>query len=117
MFRPAGLLQIARCITGGRGITGTAAARTHQPPTVSTTILSQRWCSSTKRSSSDNAANADSAPPLADAEKDAPRGVGHVVVVGGNGHLGSAICEAAVQQGFEVKSLSRRGVPPTTGAG
>lgn len=39
-------------------------------------------------------------------------GPGHLVVVGGNGHLGSAICKAAVERGIAVKSISRRGTAP-----
>eukprot|EP00040_Diaphanoeca_grandis_P028110 m.161516 g.161516 ORF g.161516 m.161516 type:complete len:256 (-) comp31240_c0_seq1:170-937(-) len=36
-----------------------------------------------------------------------------IVVMGGNGLLGSAICRAAALAGVEVTSISRRGLPPS----
>ncbi|ESW30244.1 hypothetical protein PHAVU_002G136800 [Phaseolus vulgaris] len=39
-----------------------------------------------------------------------------IVVLGGNGFVGSAICKAAVSRGIEVISLSRSGQPTYTGA-
>lgn len=39
-----------------------------------------------------------------------------VVVLGGSGFVGSAICKAAVSKGIEVISLSRSGRPTSTGA-
>ncbi|KAJ0112745.1 hypothetical protein Patl1_03582 [Pistacia atlantica] len=39
-----------------------------------------------------------------------------VVVLGGNGFVGSAICKAAVSKGIEVTSLSRSGRPSYTGS-
>ncbi|WWC97358.1 hypothetical protein V866_004237 [Kwoniella sp. B9012] len=40
-----------------------------------------------------------------------------LLVVGGNGFLGSAICKAAVTKGWEVSSMSSSGKPYTTPAG
>ncbi|WWC85567.1 uncharacterized protein L201_000431 [Kwoniella dendrophila CBS 6074] len=40
-----------------------------------------------------------------------------LLVVGGNGFLGSAICKAAVTKGWEVSSMSLSGKPYTTPAG
>ncbi|WVR03372.1 hypothetical protein IAU60_000363 [Kwoniella sp. DSM 27419] len=40
-----------------------------------------------------------------------------LLVVGGNGFLGSAICKAAVVKGWEVSSMSSSGKPYTTPAG
>eukprot|EP00123_Amoebidium_parasiticum_P010282 comp20004_c0_seq1/m.24489 comp20004_c0_seq1/g.24489 ORF comp20004_c0_seq1/g.24489 comp20004_c0_seq1/m.24489 type:complete len:151 (-) comp20004_c0_seq1:414-866(-) len=37
-----------------------------------------------------------------------------LLVVGGNGFLGSAVCKAAVQRGLQVVSLSRSGVSPSS---
>lgn len=39
-----------------------------------------------------------------------------LVVVGGNGLVGSAVCRAAARAGIEVCSVSRRGTAPTTAA-
>ncbi|KAK4683832.1 hypothetical protein P7C73_g6389, partial [Tremellales sp. Uapishka_1] len=39
-----------------------------------------------------------------------------LLVVGGNGYLGSAICKAAVTKGWEVSSMSSSGKPYTTPA-
>ncbi|KAK7366979.1 hypothetical protein VNO80_08983 [Phaseolus coccineus] len=39
-----------------------------------------------------------------------------IVVLGGNGFVGSAICKAAVSRGIEVISLSRSGQPTNSGA-
>ncbi|XP_078179095.1 NAD(P)-binding Rossmann-fold superfamily protein [Carex rostrata] len=39
-----------------------------------------------------------------------------IVVLGGNGFVGSAICKAAVSRGIEVVSLSRSGRPSYTGS-
>ncbi|WVQ93993.1 hypothetical protein IAU59_001071 [Kwoniella sp. CBS 9459] len=43
--------------------------------------------------------------------------VPRLLVVGGNGFLGSAICKAAVSKGWEVSSMSSSGKPYTTPAG
>ncbi|TYJ52369.1 hypothetical protein B9479_007025 [Cryptococcus floricola] len=43
--------------------------------------------------------------------------VPRLLVVGGNGFLGSAICKAAVGRGWEVSSMSSSGKPFTTPAG
>ncbi|OWZ30012.1 mitochondrial protein [Cryptococcus neoformans c45] len=43
--------------------------------------------------------------------------VPRLLVVGGNGFLGSAICKAAVGKGWEVSSMSSSGKPFTTPAG
>ncbi|KIR30002.1 mitochondrial protein [Cryptococcus deuterogattii LA55] len=43
--------------------------------------------------------------------------VPRLLVVGGNGFLGSAICKAAVGKGWEVSSMSSSGKPYTTPAG
>lgn len=37
-----------------------------------------------------------------------------VLVLGGTGFLGQAVCNRAVTEGYEVTSLSRRGLPPTS---
>lgn len=41
----------------------------------------------------------------------------HIVVVGGNGFVGSAICKSALTKGFEVSSISSSGRPYTTPKG
>lgn len=43
--------------------------------------------------------------------------VGRAVVFGGNGLVGAAICRAVARCGFEVVSISRRGVAPPSAAG
>ncbi|EIW67895.1 hypothetical protein TREMEDRAFT_32601 [Tremella mesenterica DSM 1558] len=43
--------------------------------------------------------------------------VPRLLVVGGNGFLGSAICKAAVTKGWEVASMSSSGIPYKTPAG
>ncbi|KAL7575599.1 hypothetical protein ACA910_020167 [Epithemia clementina (nom. ined.)] len=35
-----------------------------------------------------------------------------ILVLGGTGFLGQAVCQEALKQGFQVTSLSRRGLPP-----
>ena len=42
-------------------------------------------------------------------EKQPPRR--QILVVGGNGFVGSAVCEEAVKRGFQVMSMSRSGRP------
>ena len=37
-----------------------------------------------------------------------------LLVIGGNGYVGSAACKYAVKQGIKVYALSRSGTPPTT---
>ncbi|CAK9787041.1 NAD(P)-binding protein [Cutaneotrichosporon oleaginosum] len=43
--------------------------------------------------------------------------VPRLLVVGGNGYLGSAVCKAAVAKGWDVASMSSSGKPYTTPAG
>jgi len=40
---------------------------------------------------------------------------GKLLVIGGNGFVGREVCKAAVQAGFQVTSLSRRGTNPDAG--
>jgi nucleoside-diphosphate-sugar epimerase len=39
---------------------------------------------------------------------------GKLLVLGGTGYLGQAVCQRAVQDGYAVTSLSRRGLPPSS---
>jgi nucleoside-diphosphate-sugar epimerase len=39
---------------------------------------------------------------------------GKLLILGGTGFLGQTVCKRAVLEGYEVTSLSRRGLPPTT---
>jgi nucleoside-diphosphate-sugar epimerase len=41
---------------------------------------------------------------------------GKILVLGGTGFLGQAVCKRAIAQGFQVTSLSRRGLPPISGS-
>ena len=43
------------------------------------------------------------------ADNDAP---GKILVLGGTGYLGQTVCKRALAEGFQVTSLSRRGLPP-----
>jgi nucleoside-diphosphate-sugar epimerase len=38
---------------------------------------------------------------------------GRLLVLGGTGYLGQAVCQRAIEQGYQVTSLSRRGLPPS----
>jgi nucleoside-diphosphate-sugar epimerase len=40
---------------------------------------------------------------------------GKLLVLGGTGFLGQTICKRAILEGYDVTSLSRRGVPPESG--
>jgi nucleoside-diphosphate-sugar epimerase len=44
---------------------------------------------------------------------DSQRDKGKLLVLGGTGFLGQKICKRAVQEGYSVVSLSRRGLPPS----
>jgi uncharacterized protein YbjT (DUF2867 family) len=46
-------------------------------------------------------------------EANAPS-AGKLLVLGGTGFLGQAVCKSALAEGFEVISLSRRGLPPVS---
>jgi len=56
------------------------------------------------------------AAPTPETAETLPRQAGgskRVIVVGGNGFVGSAVCKRALFEGFEVVSVSRSGPPPT----
>lgn len=40
---------------------------------------------------------------------------GKLLVLGGTGFLGQTVCKRAIAEGYQVTSLSRRGLPPLTG--
>jgi nucleoside-diphosphate-sugar epimerase len=61
------------------------------------------------------AAAAASSPSFDSASSSSNRG--KLLVLGGTGFLGQAICHRAAGVGYEVTSLSRRGLPPPTTAG
>ena len=51
---------------------------------------------------------------LSSPSNDASSKKGTILVLGGTGFLGQAVCQQALQEGFEVTSLSRRGLPPSS---
>lgn len=49
---------------------------------------------------------------FAEQDKSSFSSAGKILVLGGTGFLGQTVCKRALAEGFQVTSLSRRGLPP-----
>ncbi|XP_078442029.1 NAD(P)-binding Rossmann-fold superfamily protein [Wolffia australiana] len=111
-FAPAIVGPFFPSVVGVSAVSGQVSVPCHFPRRPISSYPATRYRVKCSYAASNVGENFSTAPIDVDAEVKTER----IVVLGGNGFVGSAICKAAVSKGIEVVSVSRSGRPSYSGS-